>query len=233
MKVLVTGGAGFIGSNLVDALLDRGDEVVVLDNLTTGRKTNVEHAIANGAKLVVEDIRDGDLVALAAGGREARGRVPPRGSDRRARVGREAFVRRGGERARDDQHARGGAPLRRAPVRVRVDRRRDLRRDRHRAHARGHRDPFRGSLRPGEVRRRGLPVAVAPAARSVDRQPAVRQRLRAAAGPARRGGRDRDLLRQAADRRRAHGVRRRPPDARLRVRRRRRARVHDRPGTTT
>ena len=62
MKVLVTGGAGFIGSNLVDALLDRGDEVVVLDNLTTGRKSNVEHAIANGAKLVVEDIRDANLV---------------------------------------------------------------------------------------------------------------------------------------------------------------------------
>jgi UDP-glucose 4-epimerase len=63
LKVLVTGGAGFIGSNLVDALLDRGDEVVVLDNLTTGRRSNLEHAIANGAKLVVEDIRDGDLVA--------------------------------------------------------------------------------------------------------------------------------------------------------------------------
>ena len=63
MKVLVTGGAGFIGSNLVDALLARGDEVVVLDNLTTGRKSNVEHAIANGAQLVVEDIRDGELVA--------------------------------------------------------------------------------------------------------------------------------------------------------------------------
>ena len=63
MKVLVTGGAGFIGSNLVDALLDRGDEVVVLDNLTTGRSTNLEHAIANGAKLVVEDIRESDLVA--------------------------------------------------------------------------------------------------------------------------------------------------------------------------
>jgi UDP-glucose 4-epimerase len=62
LKVLVTGGAGFIGSNLVDALLDRGDEVVVLDNLTTGRKSNLEHAIANGAQLVVEDIRDGDLV---------------------------------------------------------------------------------------------------------------------------------------------------------------------------
>jgi UDP-glucose 4-epimerase len=63
LKVLVTGGAGFIGSNLVDALLERGDQVVVLDNLTTGRKSNVDHALANGAKLVVEDIRDGELVA--------------------------------------------------------------------------------------------------------------------------------------------------------------------------
>jgi UDP-glucose 4-epimerase len=63
LKVLVTGGAGFIGSNLVDALLARGDEVVILDNLTTGRHSNLDHALANGAKLVVEDIRDGELVA--------------------------------------------------------------------------------------------------------------------------------------------------------------------------
>ena len=62
MKVLVTGGAGFIGSNLVDALIDRGDEVVVLDNLTTGRRSNLEPALSEGAKLVVEDIREADLV---------------------------------------------------------------------------------------------------------------------------------------------------------------------------
>ena len=62
MKVLVTGGAGFIGSNLVDALLERGDEVVVLDNLTTGRRANFDPALSRGAKLVVEDIRDADLV---------------------------------------------------------------------------------------------------------------------------------------------------------------------------
>jgi UDP-glucose 4-epimerase len=62
MKALVTGGAGFIGSNLVDALLAQGDEVVALDNLTTGRRSNLDSALADGARLVVEDIRDAALV---------------------------------------------------------------------------------------------------------------------------------------------------------------------------
>ncbi|MDD5084861.1 MAG: GDP-mannose 4,6-dehydratase [Candidatus Omnitrophica bacterium] len=47
MKVLVTGGAGFIGSNLIDALLKRGDTVLCLDNLSTGSKSNVEHCFKN------------------------------------------------------------------------------------------------------------------------------------------------------------------------------------------
>ncbi len=58
MKSLVTGGAGFIGSNLVDALLARGDEVTVLDNLSTGRRVNLDGALANGARLAEVDICD-------------------------------------------------------------------------------------------------------------------------------------------------------------------------------
>jgi len=41
MRCLITGGAGFIGSNLVDALIERGDEVIVIDNLSAGKRENV------------------------------------------------------------------------------------------------------------------------------------------------------------------------------------------------
>jgi UDP-glucose 4-epimerase len=67
MRCLVTGGAGFIGSNLVDALLARGDEVTVVDDLRTGRRSNLEGALAAGAELVELDIREaGALVAVAS-----------------------------------------------------------------------------------------------------------------------------------------------------------------------
>jgi UDP-glucose 4-epimerase len=66
MRSLVTGGAGFIGSNLVDALLARGDEVTVVDDISTGRRANLEGALAAGAELAELDIRDAAaLTALA------------------------------------------------------------------------------------------------------------------------------------------------------------------------
>src|SRR5919197_762878 len=58
MRTLVTGGAGFIGSHVVDALLERGDEVVALDDLSTGRRENLDQALARGAGLIEADITD-------------------------------------------------------------------------------------------------------------------------------------------------------------------------------
>ena len=54
MRAVVTGGAGFIGSNLVDALLARGDEVTVVDNFASGKRENLNPA----ATLLDHDIRE-------------------------------------------------------------------------------------------------------------------------------------------------------------------------------
>jgi len=66
MKVLVTGGAGFIGSHIVDALVERGDEVVVLDDLTTGFAANINPA----ATLVEGSVADETKAAVAVKGCE-------------------------------------------------------------------------------------------------------------------------------------------------------------------
>ena len=61
MKVLITGGAGFIGSHLCDALIAEGKEVTILDNLSTGSKRNIAH-LDGKIKVVQGDIRDKGLV---------------------------------------------------------------------------------------------------------------------------------------------------------------------------
>ncbi len=74
MRVLVTGGGGFIGSNLVEALLKRGDDVVVLDNFATGRRENLAEAGTwareGGAqfRLIEGDIRDPSAATQACRG---------------------------------------------------------------------------------------------------------------------------------------------------------------------
>ena len=75
MKCLVTGGAGFIGSHLTEALLARGDEVLVLDNLVTGRRSNLRAVLRNpGLKLIVGDARDPERVRRSRA--ERRGCAP-------------------------------------------------------------------------------------------------------------------------------------------------------------
>ena len=73
MRAVVTGGAGFIGSHVVDALLERGDEVHVIDNLATGRRENLngaatlhEHDIREPLNGLFDEIEPDVVVHLAA-----------------------------------------------------------------------------------------------------------------------------------------------------------------------
>jgi UDP-glucose 4-epimerase len=61
MRAFITGGAGFIGSHLADALIARGDSVTILDNLSTGSKENIAH-ILDRVTFVEGDIRSQELV---------------------------------------------------------------------------------------------------------------------------------------------------------------------------
>jgi UDP-glucose 4-epimerase len=61
MRVLITGGAGFIGSHLSDALIARGDHVVALDNFSTGSTANIKH-ITNNFEIIDGDIRNAELI---------------------------------------------------------------------------------------------------------------------------------------------------------------------------
>jgi UDP-glucose 4-epimerase len=67
MKYLVTGGAGFIGSHIATALVERGDEVRVFDNLSSGSRMNLAH-LGSNAELVEGDVLDAAAVARAVEG---------------------------------------------------------------------------------------------------------------------------------------------------------------------
>ena len=70
-RVFVTGGAGFIGSNLVDRLLARGDQVTAYDNLSTGQRIFLEEASANpNFRLVEADLLDAATLREAVAGHD-------------------------------------------------------------------------------------------------------------------------------------------------------------------
>ena len=59
MRILITGGAGFLGSHLCDRLIEQGHEVICLDNFFTGRKSNIQHLVGNPSfELVRHDVID-------------------------------------------------------------------------------------------------------------------------------------------------------------------------------
>jgi len=64
MRILVTGGSGFIGSHLTDLFLERGDHVTIVDDLSTGRSANLAHLAGNpNLKVIHRDLSDPELVA--------------------------------------------------------------------------------------------------------------------------------------------------------------------------
>ncbi len=67
MRSVVTGGAGFIGSHLVDALGARGDDVLVIDDLSTGKRENLAAAMEGGVVLAELDVADGETMRAAIG----------------------------------------------------------------------------------------------------------------------------------------------------------------------
>ena len=65
MKVIITGGSGFIGSHLADLLIDSDYEVVVIDNLSIGRLENISHLLVNSKFTFLQaDITDFDAIEI-------------------------------------------------------------------------------------------------------------------------------------------------------------------------
>ncbi len=99
MNCIVTGGAGFIGSHVVDALIARGDHVTVIDNLSTGKRSNLEPAVRGGASSHVADVTEC--------GRSGRRSSPPPEPDLVFHLAAQIDVRHSVEDPADDARTNG------------------------------------------------------------------------------------------------------------------------------
>ena len=227
--VLVTGGAGFIGSHLADRLLAEGHRVISVDDLSTGRIANLAEARGYGKEFTFfnMDVRAEGLLPLFERHRPEVD-LPPRGPIGRPPVPRRPRAGRQHQHHGHDQRARMRDEGRGAQGHLRGERRHDLRGATPAAGERVH-----GAGLPSDVARTGsrrrwsstTSGSTSATAAWTTRRCALGQRLRAAAGPAWRGRRDRDLRPADAGERARDDLRRREPDPGLRVRRRRGARV--------
>ena len=195
MRALVTGGAGFIGSNLVDALLERGDEVSVVDDLSTGRRENV----ASGAALHEASITQGPQMA---------GLLAEERPDVVFHLAAQIDVRRAvAEPAFDAAVNVGGTAVMLEAARAAGTRRFVLASTGGALYGETDGLPTPEGALIAPLSPYGVSKAAAetylgplrPPARPLDDRAAPRQRLRAAAGSARRGRRDRDLLPRRTD----------------------------------
>ena len=148
-RVIVTGGAGFIGSHVVDAFVALGDEVVVVDNLSTGKR---QHVNAN-ARLEEIDIVDAPNLSNVFA--EFAPQVVCHLAQASHRVRRATGVRSRRQRARNAERVRRRCAKRRRRGRLRVDRRSALRQQRAAADA-GDAAAQTLAVRRVEARRRGV-----------------------------------------------------------------------------
>ena len=211
-RVVITGAAGFIGSHLSEALLDRGYEVIGIDNLLTGDTANIAHLVNRDFTFIKHDVTnyiyvDGPVRLRAALGEPGEPDRLPRAADSDAE----------GRRARHAQGARARQGQGRA-VRPRVDLRGVRRSARASAEGNvlGQREPGRAArrLRRGEAVRRSDDDGLSPLPRGRHEDRPDLQHLRPAHAPQRRPRRAGVHVAGAPERRR-HGVRRRHADAEL------------------
>ena len=233
---MVTGGAGFIGSTLVDRLLAEGHEVDVVDDLSTGSLANLAEARASGGAFRFHnlDIRSADL-RRPRPPPPAGGDLPPRRPGRRCRVSRSSgrcSMPRSTSSARS-RSARGRPQPQDAQGRLRRLRRHPLRRAGRRRPAGRRASAARPAVAVRGVEEGGhrLPRRLPRAARRRVHRPRPRERLRPPPGPARRGRRGRHLRRQPRRRKAVRDLRRREQTRELRVRGRRRRRLRTRRAT--